>query len=235
MIFKRRDTRNWLQVFGQFLYPKGGWRRAAHYVLHRLRRLPDAPHRIARGVAVGVFVCFTPLFGFHFLLAAALAFLIQGNIVAALLATFIGNPLTFPIIAAFCLELGEWILGMSVEVPLNQVFGGFGRATVELWRNCFALFTDEVAQWSQLHGFFQDVFLPYVVGGVGPGIVAGTAAYLLTVPAVGAYQKRRVKKLKERFKKRQSTLRRAEQAAMRDQAPSPDGRGELKRSERPDQ
>ena len=99
-MFKRRETRSWLRAIAEFFYPRGGWRRAASYVGHRLRRLPDPPHRIARGIAAGVFVCFTPFFGLHFFMAAILAFLMQGNIVAALLATFFGNPLTFPFIAA---------------------------------------------------------------------------------------------------------------------------------------
>jgi len=218
VIFKRRDARSWLEVIGQFLYPRGGWRRASHYVMHRLRRLPDPPHRIARGVAAGVFVCFTPMFGFHFLTAAALAFVMQGNIVAALLATFVGNPLTLPIIAAFCLELGWWILGTSVQVPLHQVFTEFGNAAIELKRNFEAIFTDDVTQWSQLRGFARRVFLPYIVGGIVPGAVAGSVAYFLTVPAVGAYQKRRVKKLKERFMKRQRMLKRAETANAREPA-----------------
>lgn len=164
-------------------------------------------------MAAGVFVCFTPMYGFHFLLAAAVAYVIQGNIIAALLATFIGNPLTFPIIAALCIELGEWILGMSVDVPLNQIFVEFSEATVELWRNIAAIFTDDVTEWSQLRGFFLRVFLPYVAGGIAPGILAGTLAYFLTVPIVGAYQKRRVKKLKERLKKGRQKLAKAEMAA----------------------
>ncbi len=231
MVFKRRDARSWLQVVGQFLYPRGGWRRSAYYVMHRLRRLPDEPHRIARGVAVGVFVCFTPLFGLHFLLAAALAFVIQGNVVAALLATFIGNPLTFPIIAAFCLELGGWILGMPIQVPLHQVFAEFSRATLELWRNFAAIFTDDVTQWSQMRGFYRHVFLPYIVGGIVPGIIAGAAAYFLTVPAVGAYKKRRVKKLKEKFAKRQ---RMPKQAGTDERSPMMSGARNVQRPTQPD-
>ncbi len=234
MVFKRRDARSWLQVMGQILYPKGGWRRAAHYVVHRLRRLPDPPHKIARGVAAGVFVCFTPLFGFHFLLAAALAFLIQGNIVAALLATFIGNPLTFPIIAAFCMEVGEWILGMEAEVPLNQVFVEFSRTTAELWHNVAAVFTDDVMQWNRMGSFFQRVFLPYVVGGILPGLTAGTLAYLLTLPAVAAYQRRRVKKLKERIAKHRKMLQEAEMASAQEEAAVIGGFRESTPSERRD-
>ncbi|RMD91547.1 MAG: DUF2062 domain-containing protein, partial [Alphaproteobacteria bacterium] len=95
----------------QLVYPRGGWWRAATYVWHRLRRLPDSPHRIARGIGAGVFVSFTPLFGMHFVLAALIALLIRGNVLAAVLATFFGNPLTFPLIAAASLKLGALILG----------------------------------------------------------------------------------------------------------------------------
>lgn len=216
MVFKRRNPRTWLQIIGAGFYPKGGWRRAVEYVGHRLRRLPDPPHKIARGVAAGVFVCFTPFFGFHFILAAMLAFVMQGNILAALLATFFGNPLTFPIIAAVALELGYWMLGVRGGVPLPEVFTAFSDAAVELWRNVTALFTAEVAHWDQLRVFFRRVFWPYLVGGIVPGTIAGVVAYVLMLPAVAAYQKRRVKKLKERYDKRRLAMERANMAAKSD-------------------
>ena len=72
-MFKRRTPKSYLRMLADWVYPKGGWGRAISYVLHRLRRLPDPPHRIARGVAAGVFVCYTPFFGLHFFLAAFLA------------------------------------------------------------------------------------------------------------------------------------------------------------------
>ena len=205
MVFKRRNQRTWLQWIGDGFYPKGGWSRAASYVVHRLRRLPDPPHKIARGIAAGVFVCFTPFFGFHFILAAILAFIMQGNILASLLATFFGNPLTFPIIAAICLELGNWMVGGGGHMPLQEVFAAFSQASIELWRNFAALFTDEVAHWDRLRVFFHRVFWPYTVGGLVPGVFAGVAAYMLALPAVTAYQKRRVKKLQARVEKRRAS------------------------------
>ena len=156
-MFKRRDPKTWLRTFVEFIYPRGGWKRAASYVGHRLRRLPDPPHRIARGIAAGVFVCFTPYFGFHFFLAAGLAWVMQGNVVAALLATFFGNPLTFPIIAAISLELGQWMLGTPNVGPLPDVFAQFGRASAELWHNITAMFTSDVAHWDRLGRFFWRV------------------------------------------------------------------------------
>ncbi len=202
MVFKRRDPKTWAQAIGHFFYPKGGWGRAGYYVMHRLRRLPDPPHRIARGVAAGVFASFTPFFGFHFVEAALLAYLMQGNILAALLATFFGNPITFPIIAAVALELGNWMLGYTAPVHLPQVFSEFSAASVQLWQNLSSIFTGEEAEWHQLRRFYHRVFRPYMVGGIIPGIITGIACYMLTLPAVTAYQNRRVKKLRERYEKR---------------------------------
>ena len=45
--------------------------------------------------------------------------------------------------------------------------------------------------WDGLAVFWSDVFLPYAVGGVLPGLASALVAYWLTVPIVTAYQKRR--------------------------------------------
>lgn len=206
MVFKRRDQKSWLQYFRDLVYPKGGWSRAGSYVVHRLRRLPDPPHKIARGVAAGVFVSFTPFFGFHFVLAGALAFVMQGNILASLLATFFGNPLTFPFIATAALECGYWLLGLPGGLQFPEVARAFSQASVELWHNFAAIFTPDRADWHLMAGFYWRVFLPYMVGSFVPGVFCGVIAYMLTRPAVSAYQKRRVKKLQALFEKRRAAL-----------------------------
>lgn len=211
MVFRRRDRLPFLARFGNFLYPKGGWGRAASYVWHRLRRLPDAPHRIARGVFSGILVSFTPLFGFHFLLAALVAYLIRGNIIAALLATFLGNPLTFPFIAGSALATGNWIFGHAGEFSFPELTAAFSRAGAELWHNARSAFAGEPAHWSNLARFYDRVFLPYLVGGVLPGTASGLAGYYVALPLVTAYQNRRRKRLRERFQRIREQL--AERAA----------------------
>ena len=106
---------------------------AIEYLGHRVRRLPDTPHRIALGFACGVFASFTPFFGLHFVLAAVLAGLLRGNIVAALIGTVAGNPLTFPLIASVSLGLGRRILGYGAsgrdfEPDLGRLRAGLRRA-----------------------------------------------------------------------------------------------------------
>ncbi|MEO1779199.1 MAG: DUF2062 domain-containing protein [Pseudomonadota bacterium] len=112
-MFKRRDRKPILRAALEFLWPRGGWARAFHYVRHRLRRLPDSPERIARGIWAGVFTTFTPFYGVHFVVAGILAVIMRGNIFAALLSTFFGNPLTYIPIIATSMFTGYWMLGLD--------------------------------------------------------------------------------------------------------------------------
>ncbi len=190
-----------MEFVSESFYPKGGWRRASRYIVHRLRRLPDPAHKISRGIAAGVFTSFTPFFGLHFIVSAALAWLMRGNILAALLATFAGNPLTFPLIAAVSMEFGAFILGER-PLPLPLVLGSFTEAANDLWRNFVAILTNDITQWAGLFRFWDRVFLPYLVGGFLPGIAAAIASYFLANPVIAAYQKARVTRMKKKFAKR---------------------------------
>lgn len=201
MVFRRRDRRPVLTAVAEFFFPRGGWKRAVQYVVYRLRRLPDPPHRIARGVFAGVFISFTPLFGFHLILAGAIAWALRGNVLAALIATFFGNPITTPIIALSSVELGHWILGAGEPVGIAEISSFFGAASVEIWNNIWAIFTPAVARWDHLAGFFKGIFLPYLVGGLGPGIFWGFVCYYLTIPLVNAYQKLRDRQRRERIER----------------------------------
>jgi uncharacterized protein len=202
VVFKRRAKRSIGQAVVQTVYPRGGWLRAFSYIIHRLRRLPDKPHRIARGVAAGIFVSFTPLFGFHLLIAAGLAWLMRGNMVAALLATLVGNPITFPFIMAASVELGHFLLHQPDTLDLPVIVRSFARASIELWHNTRALAFGRETHWESLQWFFRRIFWPYLVGGMTPGIASALAGYYLSLPVVVAYQKRRTKKLRERVEKR---------------------------------
>lgn len=201
MVFRRRDRRSLRTVVTEFFLPRGGWSRAAQYVVHRLSRLPDPPHRIARGIFAGVFISFTPLFGFHFLGAAGIAWLLRGNILAALLATFFGNPLTTPLIALGAVELGHWIMGGQIGFGFEEILASFSAAWSAIYGNFLALFTSRRADWGGLDEFFRNIFLPYLVGGIGPGILFGMVCYYVSLPVVGAYQKLRDRKRRERIEK----------------------------------
>ena len=209
MVFKRRDRRPIWQIVAQFFYPKGGWARAFEYVKHRVQRLPDTPEKISRGVMAGVATSFTPFFGLHFIVAALLARLMRGNILAALMGTFFGNPLTYVPIAWASLTTGHWILGTRMDSELLQDTGRgvcglgcqFSTALGDLWHNVLAVFTSEKMEWSNLITFYNETFYPFMVGSIIPGIAFGIAAYYVTVPVIRAYQNRRRKRLREKLSK----------------------------------
>jgi uncharacterized protein (DUF2062 family) len=138
-----------------------------------VQRLPDTPHKIALGFACGAFASFTPLFTLHFIAALALAWALRANYIASALGTAVGNPLTFPFIAGVSIGCGNLILGSDHDAD------AFNPAKI---------FTD-------LHGFLDGVFWPYLVGGIGPGLAAALASYLIVRPIVAAYQSRRRTKL----------------------------------------
>ena len=68
------------------------------YFWRQVIQLRATPHRVALGFAIGVFTACTPFLGVQTVLACLLAFLLRVSMPAALLGTFIGNPLSWPAI-----------------------------------------------------------------------------------------------------------------------------------------
>ena len=189
-----------LRQAADFVYPPGGWGRAFQYVKHRVRRLPDKPERIARGIWAGVFTAFTPFYGLHFIVAVLLARIMNGNMLAALTGTFFGNPLTYFPIGLISLQTGHFLLGTSARPGTERSFGGkFVDAGNDLYHNFFAMFTDATADWTGLAVFYHEIFFPYLVGGVLPGVITATICYYLTVPVIRADQKHRAMKIRKKF------------------------------------
>lgn len=211
MVFRRRRPPSLMKRLRGMILPPGGWGRALRIMRHRLTRIPDAPHRIARGIACGIFASFTPLFGVHFFLAVFLAWAVRGNVIAALIGTAAGNPLTFPFIAILSMDIGHTILGTRAEsVPITQIMTAFGQAGDEIYRNVRAIFSDDVMRWERLLRFFRGVFLPYLVGGIGPGLVAAVIGYWVSLPALHGYQTLRAARREARARKKAEAAARRE-------------------------
>lgn len=201
MVFRRRNPRPILRRIGEFLWPRGGWARAFLYIKHRIKRLPDTPERIGRGIWAGVFITFTPFFILHFVLAIIIARLMRGNMLAALMGTFFGNPLTYVPIGVVSLKTGHFLLGTEFEEGARRSFlGKFVDAGDDLQSNFIALFTEQETDWHGLEVFFHEIFYPYMVGALIPGAIAATIAYYLSVSFIRAYQKRRRKRIKAKFR-----------------------------------
>lgn len=200
MIFKRRDKLPFGQRLRGLFWPKRGWSRAITYLRLRMNRIPDTPDRISRGVVAGVLASFTPLFGFHFVVAAAIAWVLRGNVIAALLGTFAGNPLTFPFIAVASMEIGRRILGHGhTNTDGDSLMRMFGQAASNLWDNFLAIFTSAPTHWHGLQSFLDGVFVPYLVGGAIVGCLCAIPCYLIVRSVIAAYQVSRRARLRARL------------------------------------
>lgn len=204
MVFKRRERLGWIAWLREMVYPTGGFRRATQYVIHRMRRLPDRPHRIARGVFAGCLIGFLPLPGLQFLGAALLAWIMRGNILAALLGTFNSNPITTPFFAVGAISLGHWVLGINTPLSAEAIGDAFADAGRDLWHNFISIFGPEKMHWEGLDQFWDTVYVPYFIGAILPGLVLSAGFYYVTIPLVEAYQNKQAAKVDERREKRQN-------------------------------
>ena len=198
MVFRRRTPLTLPQKLRALVLPPGGWRRSLTYLRLRLTRISDQPHRVARGIACGMFVGCTPFFGLHLPLAATLAWAFRGNVVAALLGTAVSNPVTIPLMAVLSLDLGRVILGDGLTLPFREIMTAFGQAGDEITRNIEAIFTPAVMHWDKLAQFWHEVFLPYLVGSLGPALGAALLGYWISLPMVEAYHTLRTKRREAR-------------------------------------
>ena len=149
-------------------------------------RLDDSSHAIAIGVAAGTFISFTPLMGLHIILAAALAWVLRGNMVAALLGTAVGNPFTFPAIWLASYRTGSFILGRATKRE------GAAENLADVFLNAHGPWHDVII------GMWHPLIWPMLVGGVPLGLVAGAVMYGVTRQGTGAFQAARRRRLAKR-------------------------------------
>ncbi len=191
-MFKRRTQLSFRERVSELIYPRSGWRRATIYALRRILRLPDTPHRIALGLSCGVLACFSPFFGLHIGFAIVLAFLLRGNLLASLIGTFFGNPITFPVIAAASYNIGHTLLGTADDqTPLRAARHAFNEAASDVKRNLLNLLGSEPTSWDGVKELAGTILLPYSIGGLISGLVTSIAVYFVSKPLIEAYQRRR--------------------------------------------
>ena len=104
-----------------------GWMRAHHVTL---MTLPDTPHNIALGSAIGMFFGFTPLFTLKTLLAFLITWLCRANKTAAVITVTLHDVL-LPLVPAMFFwqyKLGMWAL--YHRIPQRE---GFRRVPLSAW------------------------------------------------------------------------------------------------------
>jgi uncharacterized protein (TIGR03546 family) len=122
----------------------------------KLLRLNNTPEEIALGVAVGIFIGVTPLYGFHTTIVVLLSMLIpRTNKIAILASSNISIPPTAPFISWAGYEIGRLILGSNYPA----------------------------ISWSMLKKFtyqsIADILYPLFLGSFVLGLIASVISYFL--------------------------------------------------------
>ena len=144
-------------------------RRFFSYYKFKLARLPASSYAISAGFACGSMVSFTPLLGFHFILAVVVAYLLRANYIAALIGTIVGNPISFPFIWGLIYKVGAFIVdkpednlrqNINFEIIINQTY---------------------------------DIFIPMLVGGAVLAIPIWVTTYFITYSFVSSFKEAKLK------------------------------------------
>ncbi len=141
---------------------------ASHFksLREKLLELHDSPQALAGGVAIGIFMGFTPLFGMKTLLCIGVAYLLRYNPIAAVIAVSLHDVVTpfWPVLLEIEYKIGWWFLGVLHEAPPPPPSLHFHLR--------------EVLQWTTFFG----IGLPLLVGSLFLSAPAALFSYWLVFP-----------------------------------------------------
>ena len=126
------------------------YRRTSYVVRRLLRgvlRSNDSSRQIAAGVALGVFIAFTPTMGFQLIIAALVATLLKVSRLPALVMVYITNPFT-----ALPIYGSSYMLGATILRPF-----GFRPLSFEKMRTLIVR-PEDVGFWETIYTKLLDVF-----------------------------------------------------------------------------
>lgn len=144
-----------------------GLKKAFCYILN----LEDAPHQIALGFALGVFIAFSPWMGLHTISALALAAMLRMSNLIVLTGTLVNNPWTIAFVYGGSLYVGRWILREGGPVLSLPPQGDLLMQGV----------------WEAAKGNL----LPFLVGTSLLGAIMAILSYLLLYPLARCYSVKR--------------------------------------------
>ena len=146
-------------------------RRRVRHLAMAVLTLRGSPEAVALGTAVGVFVAFTPTIGFQMLLAVILATVLRANRPAAVIPTWISNPVTFVPVYGFTYWIGSFLWrGPSLRV----VYDRLRTAAADIFSLRAHQFVDAFMELLEIG---WEIYLPMLIGGIVVGLVAGVLCY----------------------------------------------------------
>jgi uncharacterized protein (DUF2062 family) len=148
-----------------------------------IARQKDTPHRIALGMALGIFVGILPIMGIQMTVVALIALPLRGNLKAAIAGVWISNPITF-----IPMYWGYYQFGLLFFPSRAISWEEFGEL-MELASNW---------SWSEISKSLErimdlgaDILIPMWTGATILAVVFGIPTYFVTRSLVIRYRARK--------------------------------------------
>jgi len=180
-------------------------RRVENFVVYRILHADDTPHRLALGLALGIFIAWTPTIGLQMVLVLLLAPVIRANGRVGIPMVWISNPLTIALIYYPNYLVGHFIMGSFVE----QASPGhsFQQIQEQLSNIQQTGHFFSVAFWQEVGRLVLDIgVVDLIVGSVVVGLVLGLVIYIVSYRFIVWYRThnpifRRLYRLRRKSKK----------------------------------
>lgn len=125
----------------------------------------DEPEKVAASFAIGVAIAFTPLLGFHWIIAFFVAILLKLNKLDVFLGTLVVNPLTLGPVSAVALPLGRLIVHARQEAVTHMPWGDLLRPSL----------------WTQAGPMMRTIGIQWAIGMFALSVLFGALTYLTLV------------------------------------------------------
>lgn len=136
-------------------------------LFRRILHLHESPHRTALAFAVGIFIAFSPTYGFHTAMVVFCTWAFGLNFIALFAGAFINNPWTIVPILGVTLWTGALIMGDSGRLPS---------------------LTWEDLSFAGIYHQIMPYAVPFFVGGMVLSIIGGLITYPLALYVISKYR-----------------------------------------------
>jgi len=145
------------------------WPKAIREQFRSLLLSHSSPRRLAFGLALGVFLGASPLWGLHTLLAIFLSYLLSLNKPAVMFGTLVSNPFLAPFLIFISLETGSGLLyGRTAELSVQEI--------------------KDLLEHPNWQAVMNEYLLPYCVGSVVLGLVLAFLTYWAALWTARSYR-----------------------------------------------
>lgn len=154
------------------------WIRTRRFVMHNVLHADDPPHPLALGVAIGLFVTFTPTVGLQMILVMFLAWILKANKLVGLPIVWLSNPATFVPIYASAYGIGSLLMHSEPKGP-------------EWWESLHHPPPGFIAHTQFYWSRFAEILLPLTIGCLLVASVIGVIGYIVTYSVIYTYRMKR--------------------------------------------